>query len=73
MFFVLLCAALVKVNAHSYQEPFQSVVDVSTEPWTSKFGPQIDLGYTGPLSFSHLPYTRCLDDGAARFDIGILG
>ncbi|KAJ7749506.1 Arginase/deacetylase [Mycena maculata] len=83
MFFVLLCVALGQiVNAHSHheQQPIQSdldglvdVVDVSTEPWTSQFGPQNDLGYTGPLSFSHLPYTRCLDDGESRFDIGILG
>ncbi|KAF7309767.1 hypothetical protein MIND_00348600 [Mycena indigotica] len=55
------------------QEPLGIPIDVSTEPWTSKFGPQVDLGYTGPLSFSHLPYSRCLDDGLARFDIGLLG
>ncbi|KAJ7678481.1 Arginase/deacetylase [Mycena rosella] len=83
MFSVVLCAILSGVaNAHLHHEqrPMQSdldrlvdVVDVSAEPWTSKYGAQIDLGYTGPLSFSHLPYTRCLDDGAARFDIGILG
>ncbi|KAF8216517.1 Ureohydrolase [Mycena galopus ATCC 62051] len=49
------------------------VVDIATEPWTSKYGPQYDLGYTGPLSFAHLPYTRCLEDGVARFDIALLG
>ncbi|TRM61274.1 hypothetical protein BD626DRAFT_570930 [Schizophyllum amplum] len=48
-------------------------VDVSKEPWTSKYGSQEDLGYSGPLSFSHMPYTRCLDDASAQFDIAILG
>ncbi|KAL1747660.1 hypothetical protein HDZ31DRAFT_80234 [Schizophyllum fasciatum] len=51
----------------------QRVVDVSKEPWTSKYGSQEDLGYSGPLSFSHMPYSRCLDDASARFDIAILG
>ncbi|KAJ7612472.1 Arginase/deacetylase [Mycena polygramma] len=71
---------LAHANAHRanefHQEPMflgVDVVDVATEPWTSKYGPQIDLGYSGPLSFSHLPYTRCLEDGAARFDIGLIG
>ncbi|KAI5830433.1 Arginase/deacetylase [Schizophyllum commune Tattone D] len=51
----------------------ERVVDVSKEPWTSKYGSQEDLGYSGPLSFSHMPYSRCLDDANARFDIAILG
>lgn len=81
MYPVLLFAILAQVTAHSHheQQSMQSdldrlvdVVDVSAEPWTSQFGPQIDLGYTGPLSFSHLPYTRCLDQ-AVLFDIGIIG
>ncbi|KAJ7066639.1 arginase family-domain-containing protein [Mycena amicta] len=74
MFPLLILVAIA--SAHDYFPAQQSLgvdVDVSAEPWTSKYGPQIDLGYTGPLSFSHLPYSRCLDDGAARFDIGILG
>ncbi|KAF7370588.1 Arginase deacetylase [Mycena sanguinolenta] len=83
----ILALFFVRVNAHASHrsdefypqaKTFQQhlgmdVVDVSTEPWTSKYGPQFDLGYTGPLSFSHLPYSRCLDDGVARFDIGLLG
>jgi agmatinase len=43
------------------------------EPWTTKYGTQTDLGYTGPLSYSHLPYTRCLDDSSTTFDIAVLG
>ncbi|KAJ7814021.1 hypothetical protein B0H14DRAFT_3090216 [Mycena olivaceomarginata] len=59
----------------TYQQPMgMDVVDVATEPWTSKYGALMDLGYTGPLlSFSHLPYTRCLEDGSAHFDIGLIG
>ncbi|KAJ7608809.1 arginase family-domain-containing protein [Roridomyces roridus] len=47
-----------------------------TEPettWLQKYGKQIDLSYTGPLSFSHLPYARCLEDETQVFDIAILG
>ncbi|KAJ7442293.1 arginase family-domain-containing protein [Mycena latifolia] len=84
MLLVLLALTLARVNAHAHhqydefhQQPMGmdvvDIVDVSIEPWTSKYGAQVDLGYTGLLSFSHLPYTRCLDDGAARFDIGLIG
>jgi agmatinase len=43
------------------------------EPWAVKYGAQIDLGYTGLLSYSHLPYTHCLDDISTTFDIAVLG
>ncbi|KIJ65052.1 hypothetical protein HYDPIDRAFT_27783 [Hydnomerulius pinastri MD-312] len=59
------------VLAHG-QHPF-SDPSPSAEPWATKYGPQYDLGYSGPLSFSHLPYTRCLDDTSETFDIAILG
>jgi len=41
--------------------------------WLDKYGAQDDLGYTGPLSFSHLEYARCLQDTNTSFDIAILG
>ncbi|KAF5332760.1 hypothetical protein D9611_005098 [Ephemerocybe angulata] len=43
--------------------------------WAQKYGEQVDLPFSGPLSFSHLPYTRCLDtvNEKERFDIAILG
>jgi agmatinase len=41
--------------------------------WVEKFGPQIDLTFSGPLSFSHLPYVRCLQEESTDFDIAILG
>ncbi|KAF8528090.1 arginase family-domain-containing protein [Hysterangium stoloniferum] len=51
----------------------QTPLDVAEEPWTKTYGPQIDLPFTGPLSFAHLPYIRCLDDGSQTFNIGLLG
>ncbi|KAF9531888.1 arginase deacetylase [Crepidotus variabilis] len=41
--------------------------------WEKKYGSQYDLSYTGPLSFSHLPYERCLDNASLSYDIAILG
>ncbi|KAI0686013.1 Arginase/deacetylase [Cytidiella melzeri] len=41
--------------------------------WLAKYGPQIDQTFSGPLSFSHLPYIRCLEDTSAGFDIALLG
>lgn len=41
--------------------------------WLEKYGPQIDQAFSGPLSFSHLPYFRCLENAEANFDIAILG
>ncbi|GJJ09608.1 hypothetical protein Clacol_003831 [Clathrus columnatus] len=60
---------------HASQVPLsdESKVPNDSEPWGAKYGPQIDLPFTGPLSFSHIPYTRCLDDPSKLFDIAILG
>ena len=63
-----LFAALVSLT-FSHQTP----LNVAEEPWTSKYGPQIDLPFTGPLSFAHLPYSRCLDDASEAFNIALLG
>jgi agmatinase len=41
--------------------------------WAEKYGKQIDQPFSGPLAFSHLPYSRCLDDDSAAFDVAILG
>lgn len=50
-----------------------SQIGLSEEPWTSKYGAQNDLGYSGPLSFSHFNYKKCLEDASVPFDIGIIG
>ena len=41
--------------------------------WLRKYGAQIDQPFSGPLAFSHLSYSRCLEDSSAQFDIAILG
>ncbi|KAF8665483.1 hypothetical protein AX16_000499 [Volvariella volvacea WC 439] len=41
--------------------------------WKEKYGDQIDLTFTGPLSFSHLPYKRCLEEESEVYDIALLG
>ncbi|KAJ7581066.1 Arginase/deacetylase [Mycena floridula] len=61
---------------HVFQLPLvasDASIDVGEEPWTSKYGAQNDLSYTGILSFSHFPYARCLEDASKPFDIAILG
>jgi agmatinase len=45
----------------------------SSETWAEKYGGQPDLAFTGPLSFSHLPYIRCLENTSPAFDIALLG
>ncbi|THH09556.1 hypothetical protein EW145_g1930 [Phellinidium pouzarii] len=46
-----------------------------SEMWTKKYGKQVDQPFSGPLSFSHVTYERCLEDTELRtlFDIAILG
>lgn len=44
-----------------------------SQTWLEKYGPQIDQPFSGPLSFSHVPYSRCLEDDSANFDIALLG
>jgi len=54
----------------------QSILKAGTNPddvWIDKYDQQWDLTFSGPLSFEHLPYTRCLVNTSARFDIAILG
>lgn len=55
--------------ARAEQVPF-GVLD---EPWATKYGPQIDLPFTGPITYSHLEQQRCLDNTSYLFDIAILG
>ena len=65
--FVVVVQALY-ASAHA-----QSVLSDSSESWSDKYGSQVDLTFTGPLAFSHLPYFRCLEDVSPAFDIAVLG
>ncbi|OBZ68611.1 putative agmatinase 1 [Grifola frondosa] len=69
-------------RSHDHQIPLDLNIDgqqqsASTEgdseTWLKKYGKQIDQVFSGPLSFSHLPYFRCLEDVNAQFDIALLG
>jgi len=57
---------------HDDVPPSQQHRDPS-ETWSEKYGAQLDLVFTGPLAFSHLPYFRCLEDDTLSFDIALLG
>jgi hypothetical protein len=42
--------------------------------WLEKYGHSvIEPGFSGIVSFSHLPFTKCLEVPDAAFDIAILG
>ncbi|KAG8716242.1 hypothetical protein FRC11_006636 [Ceratobasidium sp. 423] len=45
------------------------------QTWAEKYGPQEDMPFSGPLSFAHLPYSKCLEaaNNSQPFDIAILG
>ena len=79
----LLATAL---SAHSHEVHHDATIDIKDfRPqaafsasakdltWLEKYGPQIDQPFSGPLSFSHLPYARCLENDDMDFDIAILG
>lgn len=56
------------------QEDVQQVHSTFSGPtWAEKYGTQFDQSFSGPLSFSHLPYFRCLENEAASFDIAVIG
>ena len=73
MFFSFLAAVSVLQIAAAQQAQFSEPADVITEKWAKKYGKQSDQTFSGPLAFSHLTYTRCLEDRDTLFDIAILG
>jgi len=69
--------AINKQASFTWQEKkgqqVQSSPLVKGPTWAEKYGTQFDQNFSGPLSFSHLPYFRCLENEAAEFDLAILG
>jgi hypothetical protein len=67
------------ISLNGIQNPFIHGPDfihaiTPKEPtWLEKYGPQIDQTFSGPLSFSHLPYHRCLENEDIPFDVALLG
>lgn len=77
VYFLQALMVLAHQHGHSQTVLEDSELPIPGSPndYNAKYGPQIDLPFTGPLSFAHLPYARCLDDQKqeAPFDIAILG
>lgn len=74
----LLCVASClagsyKVFALNTQVPLQPNSNLEETTWLEKYGKQIDQTFSGPLSFSHLPYSKCLEEPTVEFDIALLG
>ena len=72
-FISLILLVLVVVNAHQTVLNDELADNLDGEEWLKKYGKQIDQVFSGPLSFAHLTYTRCLEDTQTKFDIAILG
>jgi len=74
LFVLAFVGGVISQQNHMQNGGSMSDID-DNELWTKKYGKQIDQTFSGPLSFSHLYYTRCLDDvnHASPFDIAILG
>lgn len=73
---LLLVISLVFSSCHGQthaQLPVYPDDPTQSNEWLRKYGAQIDQPFSGPLAFSHLPYSRCLEDSSAQFDIAILG
>ncbi|KAI0639525.1 hypothetical protein C8Q77DRAFT_1205013 [Trametes polyzona] len=83
LFAIVLLAGTLSVGAHRHghegQVPIADLHDFAkstsngSPTWLEKYGKQTDEPFSGPLSFSHLPYSRCLEDENKKFDIAILG
>lgn len=77
--FLVAKAHQAHLSEHCQQSPFaqeevQHVHSTFSGPtWAEKYGTQFDQSFSGPLSFSHLPYFRCLENEAASFDIAVIG
>ncbi|KAI5117735.1 hypothetical protein M0805_002080 [Coniferiporia weirii] len=76
LFFLLVTGrAHHGIDDEHEQTPLTSDNFANSELWTEKYGKQIDQTFSGPLSFSHVTYARCLEDinATTPFDIAILG
>jgi agmatinase len=78
LLFNAVLVAVQALRARAHQQPVfsdsSSDSDRSSSLWSEKYGAQSDLVFTGPLSFAHLPYARCLEENTSpAFDIALLG
>ncbi|KAJ7492081.1 Arginase/deacetylase [Mycena latifolia] len=75
---IVLSAAVQLAYGHAHHPDDRSQLpltelEAAPQTWLEKYGKQIDQPFSGPLAFSHLPYTRCLEDENEIFDVAILG
>lgn len=70
---ITLSLAFFACQGHTHTQTPLTEDPAQSNEWLQKYGPQIDQSYSRPLSFSHLPYSRCLEDSSAQFDIALLG
>jgi agmatinase len=68
----LLVSALATF-AYTEQAILDDSAPPSSEAWLTKYGAQIDQPFSGPLSFSHLPYNRCLEQEGLPLGVALLG
>ncbi|KAH8829845.1 Arginase/deacetylase [Flagelloscypha sp. PMI_526] len=75
LFTLLILATTSWAHQHAFQATNAAArQSIANEPYFAKYGEQNDMSFTGPLSFAHLPYSRCLSDlDTPSFDIAILG
>lgn len=63
---------LTTTRAHDFAPQQYVMKNLEEEAtWLEKYGSQIDQPFSGPLAFSHLPYTRCLEQDE-DFDIALV-
>ena len=72
-FFALTTCLVASTSFAHNQVHFEASPIITGPTWVEKYGPQFDQSFLGPLSFSHLPYARCLQAENIDFDIAILG
>jgi agmatinase len=71
LIFLALLASGALAHHDNEQEHFEQGDGTVKEQWTQKYGAQIDLSFSGPLSYAHVPYTKCLDDSTVSVPTNI--
>ena len=69
-----LPSVLSHSHSHSESEPHHAAQEEDeNELWMNKYGPTVDMSFSGITTFAHLPHVSCLDDKTKAFDIAVLG
>ncbi|KAI0784994.1 arginase family-domain-containing protein [Abortiporus biennis] len=75
LFPLTLLSLLVASHEHHHEQSPLVGKEINRDEyeWLTKYGKQVDQPFSGPLSFSHLPYAKCLESVTTKYDIAILG